>query len=104
MVVQCVRVLLPLKLSVHKSSRSSDLKKHVCVYVVCNHDPGPSVLESPILGVQTVSESRVNILVSDDRVEFVPGLTPSSYSSLSDVHESMGFFRNQTNTFYLLPY
>jgi hypothetical protein len=46
---QLVCVLLSLKLSV-KSSRSSDLKKHVYVcmwYVLCNHDPGPSVLGVP---------------------------------------------------------
>ena len=39
---------------------------HVCIYVVCNQAPGPSVLGAPdlILGVQTVYVSNVNILTS----------------------------------------
>ena len=47
-IIPCtVCVLLPLKISVDKSSRSYDLKKHFFMYVVCNHSPGPSVLGDP---------------------------------------------------------
>jgi hypothetical protein len=59
-----VCVLLPLKLSVDKSSRPSDLKKHVCVcmwYVIMLQDN--RYLKSLILGVQTVYVSRVSILI-----------------------------------------
>ena len=48
------------------------------MYVVCNHDPGPSVLEASDPRCQTVFVSRVNILIPSFRVK---SQHPNSLSS-----------------------
>ena len=73
--------------------RSCDLKKHVCVcmwYVIMLQDH--RYLEPPILGVQTVYVSRVNILIPspptplDSNNVQNRALSPTTSSQWCDVH------------------